>query len=115
MGKTGALGAFEELVLLALVRLGPAAYSVSVRREIEERSGSEVSMGAVYATLDRLEEKGYASSRLGDGSRSESGRPRRFYAIEEAGVEALARSRSVRDRMWEGVELSPASEPGGRS
>jgi len=115
MGKTGALGAFEELVLLALVRLGETAYSVTVRREIEERTGSDVSMGAVYATLDRLEEKGYASSRLGDGSRSRSGRARRFYAIDEPGVEALARSRTVRERMWDGVELSPASEPGSSS
>ncbi|HSR43465.1 MAG TPA: helix-turn-helix transcriptional regulator [Longimicrobiales bacterium] len=115
MGKTGALGAFEELVLLALLRLGETAYSVSVRREIEDRTGSEISMGAVYATLDRLEEKGYASSRLGDGSRSGSGRPRRFYAVEEEGREALARSREVRGRMWDGVEPFPAPERGGGS
>ena len=111
MGKTGLLGAFEEIVLLALVRGGDEAYGVSVRRDIEERSGRSVAMGAVYATLDRLEEKGYAVSRVGDASESRRGRPRRYYIILPEGLKALTQCREVRGNMWEGIELpSPSGQ-----
>lgn len=111
MGKTGVLGSFEELVLLALTRQGEDAYSVTVRRELEERSGSRVSMGAVHATLDRLEEKGLIHSRLGEPDGSRRGRPRRHYGLTPAGARALARTKRIRERMWQGIELPiPGSE-----
>ena len=112
MGKTGLLGAFEETVLLALVRGGDEAYGVSVRREIEERSGRSVTIGAVYATLDRLEEKGYAVSRVADASEARRGRPRRYYKILPEGLEGPAQGRGVRGNMWEGIERPVVSRVG---
>ena len=106
MGKTGVLGAFEELVLLALLQQGRNAYGVSIRRELEERSGSEVTMGAVYATLDRLEDKGFVHPRPGEAKESRRGRPRRYYEILPPGIAALERTRTVRQTMWQGIELS---------
>ena len=108
MGKTGVLGAFEELVLLAVFHQGSVAYGVSVRRELEERTVSDVTMGAVSATLDRLEEKGLLVSRTGERTVSRRGRPRRYFALSPAGVAELERTRSVRDSMWAGADLKNA-------
>ena len=105
LSKTGVLGAFEELVLLALVHQGENAYAVSIRRELVERSGSEVAMGAVYATLDRLEAKGLVRSRDGERLEVRRGRPRRYYDILTDGVAALEQTRDVRSMMWQGIEL----------
>ena len=113
MGKTGVLGAFEELVLLALLQQGKTAYGVSIRRELEERSGSDVTMGAVYATLDRLEDKGMVRPRGvddggsgGETTESRRGRPRRYFDILPGGLEAREQTRRVRNTMWQGIELS---------
>ena len=65
MAKGKYLGDFEQLVILAVMRLGEGAYGMTVRREIEDHSGRQVSLGAIYATLDRLEDKGFVSSTLG--------------------------------------------------
>ena len=108
MGKTGVLGSFEELVLLALLHQGEDAYSVTIRRELEARSGAQVSMGAVHATLDRLEEKGLVRSRSGDSATQRRGRPRRFYGLSEQGVNELARTRRIRETMWRGIDLASA-------
>ena len=110
MGKTGVLGAFEELVLLALLHQGRDAYGVSIRRELEERSGSDVAMGAVYATLDRLEDKGLVRPQAAEREESRRGRPRRYYEILAAGVEALEQTRRVRDTMWQGIDLAALEE-----
>lgn len=110
-GKTGVLGSFEEMVLLAVLRNGTDAYSVNIRRELAERTGSDVAMGAVYATLDRLEEKGLVSSEVEEPSGERPGRPRRFYTVAPAGLEALRDTRSVRDAMWRGVAIAPAGSP----
>ncbi|HEX7088621.1 MAG TPA: helix-turn-helix transcriptional regulator [Longimicrobiales bacterium] len=101
------LGEFEHLVLLAVARLEGAGYGVTIRREIERRAGRAAAIGAVYATLERLEAKGYVSSRLGEPTAERGGRARRHFRLEPAGAAALARSRRVLDRMWEGVELEP--------
>ena len=106
MGKTGLLGSFEEMVLLAVVHQADQAYGVSIRRELAVRSGSDVTMGAVYATLDRLEEKGFVAPREGERRESRRGRPRRYYRILPDGVDALDETRRIRERMWRGVELS---------
>jgi len=73
MKKSNSLGDFEQLVMLALVRIGQGAYGMIVRREIEERTGREVSLGAIYATLDRLEGKGLVSSSLGESEQIRRG------------------------------------------
>ena len=96
------LGAFEEQVMLAVARTAGEAYGMSVRRELERVTERDVTVGAVYATLDRLEAK-----RLVSSSRSgyDAG-ARRLFAITAAGARALAETRSVRERLWRGVDLS---------
>jgi len=113
LGKTGVLGAFEELVLLALLHQAPQAYAVTVRRALTERLGSDVAMGAVYATLDRLEEKDLIRSRPDDQPPSTPGRPRTYYDIRPDGLRALEQTRRIRASMWKGITL-PASA-GGRT
>ena len=109
MSKTGVLGAFEEMVLLAVLHQGEGAFGVSIRRELQERTESDVAMGAVYATLDRLENKGLVKSRTGERHVSRRGRPRRYYDIQPAGTTELERTLNVRDRMWDGIELPTAT------
>jgi len=95
------LGTFEEQVLLAVLRTGAEAYGMGVRREIEEVTGREVAVGAVYATLDRLESKALVSSRRAEVE----GVSRRLFAVTPAGARALAETRAMRERLWRGVEL----------
>jgi DNA-binding PadR family transcriptional regulator len=97
------LGAFEQAVLLALVRLRDDAYGRRVLGEVCARLQRDVAAGALYTTLDRLEQRGLISSRLEAGNAVRAGRPRRFYAIEQAGVRALNDSRAAVDHIWRGV------------
>jgi PadR family transcriptional regulator PadR len=99
MAKSELLGAFEQLILLALVRLGSDAYGMTVRREIESRTGRPTSLGAVYITLDRLERKGYISSHTGGATAERQGRARRFFRLESSGRLALAQALDAVDRM----------------
>ncbi len=105
MAKGQFLGEFEHLVLLAIARLEPAGYGATVRHEVEERTGRPVSVGALYATLDRLTAKGYVAVRPGLAEPERGGRPKRFLSLEPAGADALDASRHMLDRMWDGVEL----------
>lgn len=100
MSVDAPLGTFEEQVLLAVLRTGHDAYGMEVRREIERVTGREVAIGAVYATLDRLEAKGLADSSraLGEGSR-------RVFRATARGAEALTATRAMRERLWSGVDL----------
>ena len=96
------LGSFEEQVMLAVVRTGAAeAYGMAVRRELERVTGREVTIGAVYATLDRLEAKRLVRS-VRAGS---AGASRRVFALTRRGAEALAKTRAVRERLWRGVDV----------
>lgn len=101
------LGSFEEQILLAVLRTGEEAYGMAVRRELEAVSGRDVTIGAVYATLDRLEAKGLLESGRGLGSRS-----RRVFAVTPAGAAALAETRAMRQRLWQGVQLGRLLEEG---
>ena len=100
-GRQSYLGEFEQVVLLAVARLKAEAYGMAVRAEIAERTGREVTIGAMYATLDRLVAKGYLRSR----DEASDGRPRRFFAITASGVEALESARELQTRMWAGLRL----------
>jgi PadR family transcriptional regulator PadR len=102
MSEPGPLGAFEEQVLLAVVHAGDDAFGMNVRREIEGRTGREVAIGAVYATLDRLEAKGLIVSTR---PRS-SGVSRRVFRVTGAGSSALGDTRMMRDRLWHGIDLA---------
>jgi DNA-binding PadR family transcriptional regulator len=104
------LGEFEQIVLLAVLRLGREAYGMTIRREIEQRAGRPTSIGAVYATLERLEAKGYVTSVRGEPTPERGGRAKRYYQVELSGVQALQRSREALERMWQGLE--PVPEPG---
>jgi PadR family transcriptional regulator PadR len=92
-------GSFEQLVLLAVLRLRDQAYGMTVRTELENRTGQPVSLGAVYTTLERLEGKGYLNSRPPAGGAEREGRARRFFSVEKSGLEALQRALDVLDRM----------------
>lgn len=104
MAKGDSLGEFEQIILLALMRLGPAAYGMAVRREIEERTGRRVSIGAVYATLERLENKGYVSSSAGEPTAERGGRAKRFFRIESSGERALRDSQDAIRKMMAGLK-----------
>ena len=95
---------FEQLVLLAVLRLGDGAYAVPIRDEIEARTGRAPARGAVYATLERLEGKRYLESRLGEPLAERGGRPRRYYRVKPAGARALEESWNALRRMWQGLE-----------
>jgi DNA-binding PadR family transcriptional regulator len=99
------LGEFEHMIVLALLRLEDQAYGVTVRQEIEFRAKREVSIGAVYATLDRLEAKGYVKSRLGDPTPERGGRSKRFFHVTPKGVAAVNRTHRALRSMTEGLDL----------
>jgi PadR family transcriptional regulator PadR len=105
MSSHGYLGEFEHIVLLALLRLRDRAYGVTVRREIEVRIGREVSIGAIYATLDRLESKGYVKSHLGDPTPERGGRSKRFFRVSAKGVVAVNRTHRALQSMTAGLDL----------
>jgi PadR family transcriptional regulator PadR len=83
------LGAFEQLLLFTVLRLGEDAYGVAIRETLEERTGRAYSAGAIYTALGRLEERGLVTSRLGDSTPGRAGRPPKYYEIEPAGARAL--------------------------
>ena len=98
------LGEFEQIVMLALLRLGPDAYGATVCAEIEKRGGRDVSVSAVHTTLERLEQKGLVKSRIGDPTPQRGGKRKRHYDIAALGMKALQSSyRSIRN-MADGVE-----------
>jgi PadR family transcriptional regulator PadR len=102
MNDDAPLGAFEEQVILAVVHAGADAFGMSVRREIESRTGRDVAIGAVYATLDRLEAK-----RLISSVRSKiTGTSRRIFRVTTAGTRALMATRAMRDCLWRGIDLA---------
>jgi len=101
MAKGEFPGEFEQIIMLAVLRLEEHAYGMEVRREIETRTGRDASIGAVYATLDRLETKGLVRSREQD----DSGRVRKLYRITAEGNRALARTHQAASRMWEGLRV----------
>lgn len=99
------LGAFEQAVLLAVLRLGDDAYGRAILKDVETRLEREVAAGAVHTTLDRLERKGFLASSMGSGTPMRDGRARRFYRLKPAGVRALDEARYTLDRVWRGVTL----------
>ena len=111
------LGEFEQLLLFAVLRLGERAYGVRIRQEIVRRTGKEVSAGAVYTGLDRLQARGYVASRQAESSPSRRGRPRKYYRVEPEGARALAATYGNVERMAEGVldDLQTLADASGRA
>lgn len=98
------LGDFEQLVLLALVRLGPDAYGATIRREIELRTGRDLAMSAVYVTVDRLEAKGLVRTRVGEPTSERGGRRRKHVTLQSAGRRAVAGAYRRFKAMVDGLE-----------
>ena len=110
MGKGDFLGEFEQVVLLAVIRQEDEGYGMSIRREIEESVGRDVTIGAVYATLDRLERKGLLRSYEGEATPVRGGRARKHFAVTPEGAAALRTSRAMMNQLWDGVDLGSYGE-----
>lgn len=104
MKRTGYLGELEQMILLAVLQLDGEAFGANVLQELSERVGRTVSRGALYVTLDRLEEKGMLTSQLGDPTPRRGGKPKRYLTVTRAGLAALRRSRTAWMRLWEGLD-----------
>jgi DNA-binding PadR family transcriptional regulator len=107
MAERPTLSYLEQLALLAVARLGDEAYGVTVHREIEKRSGEGASIAAIYAALDRMEERGLVTTWTSAPTRQRGGRARKHFRISPAGSRAVHDARAALDRMWEGLELDP--------
>jgi len=109
MGQSSLLGEVEQLVLLAILRLGDEAYAVPIRALIKEDAGIDLSRGTIYVTLERLERKGYVTSWFSDPQAVRGGKARRFFRLKPFGVEAVKASKRGLDRLAEGtVAAAPA-------
>jgi PadR family transcriptional regulator PadR len=109
IARTGpgfAIGEFEQVVLLALIRLGADTYGAAIRREIEARTGRELAISAVYITLDRLESKGFVRSRIGDPTPQRGGRRRKHFTLLPAGRRAIVQVCRTFSLMVEGLDLA---------
>ncbi len=98
-----ALGNFELMILLTLIRLGDDAYGVPISEEIQESTGRRVLLTSVYAALERLEEKGLATSAMGDPTPERGGRAKRYFRITAKGLGQVRRTKLALTRLWKGV------------
>jgi DNA-binding PadR family transcriptional regulator len=103
------LGEFEQVVLLAILRLGDQAYGLTIRNEIGACTDRVPAPGAVYTTLDRLEDKGLVTSRYGDATPERGGRARRYFNVTAQGVRALSRAQRTFQRLLKGLTLPGVS------
>ena len=101
------LGEFEQTVMLAVLQLKDDAYGMTIRQEIESRTGREVAVAAVYITLDRLLAKQYVSATIGEPTKERGGRAKRFYRVEGNGLQALRRTQEAMRNMAQGLSLVP--------
>lgn len=108
----GYLGEFEELVLLTIAAFTDEAYGVVIKEDIEKRTNRSLSIGALHSTLTRLEEKGFITSRLGGATKERGGRKKRFFDLTTEGKTALAKSKELRDELWNlsKIKLNPSHE-----
>ena len=104
MATQAPLGEFEVVVLMAAMHLGREAFGSAIRDEIERRTDRAVARGAVYITLDRLEDKGLLASEAGEASAKRGGRPKRLFRATPAGIKAVKHSLSLLARMHKGLE-----------
>jgi len=107
MKRPDALGEFEQAVLVAVAHLDDEAYGVTIRREIETRTGRTIAVGALYTAIDRLEAKGFVTSSMSDPTPVRGGRSKRHVRLSPAGRNALRQSREFLSRMWNGLRLEP--------
>lgn len=108
--KRAAIGELEQLVLLAVLRLGDKAYTVAIREEIAERAGRRLSRGAVYATLERLERKGLLESHFGESTAERGGKAKKFFCALPSAVAALEQNQRSLHAMWDGIDWAAAKK-----
>lgn len=101
------LGEFEELILIAILKLKNETYGVPLAETIEEMSGKRVSIGALYTSLARLEEKGFISSRIGEPTDERGGRAKKYFSVEGTGYQVLRDIEATRADALEGIILQP--------
>lgn len=104
MGR-GALGEFEQLVLLAVLRLKDEAYAVSIVEEIRAKTRRDASLASIYVVLGRLESKGFLTSEVEGAASDRGGRPRRYYGATPLAIEALRASRDALMSLWDGLAV----------
>lgn len=104
MTRIANLGDLEQLILLAILRLGDDAYGVTIRTELSRRAGRAITPGALYTSLERLEGKGLVISRMGDPTPRRGGRAKRYVKVSSAGLSALRRALRAHERMLDGLE-----------
>ena len=97
-------GEFEQMVLLAVLRLGQGAYALAVLRELDQQAGRRVSRGALYKTLDRMEAKGMVRWQVEEATPDRGGHPRRLFSVTPQGVALLQASRDALFRLWDGLD-----------
>src|SRR5580704_12267661 len=100
------LGEFEQVVLLAILRAGDNAYGVTIRAEIEACTDRDPSPGALYTTLDRLEDKGLVASTFGEPTPQRGGRAKRYFTVTGSGMEAVVRAQRSYQRLLQGLKLT---------
>jgi PadR family transcriptional regulator, regulatory protein PadR len=100
MTERGYLGEFELMILLAVIHLGDEAYGVPISRELERHRGRSVSVGSVYAALERLEGKGLVESTLGNPTPERGGKAKRYFAVTDDGMRQVQETRRVLSRLW---------------
>lgn len=104
MPRQASLGEFEQLVMLAVLQLGAGAYGPAISRHLEESVGRQVSRGALYSTLDRLERKGFLRWEIEAATSERSGHRRRQFEVTPAGVAALRDAREALQTLWRGLD-----------
>ena len=103
MTERSYLGEFELMILLAVIHLGEEAYGVPISQELERHRGKDVSVGSVYAALERLESKGLVASSLGDPTPERGGKAKRYFRITKAGLRQVHETRRVLSKLWQAL------------
>ena len=103
MSKRDYLGHLELMVMLVLIRLGEKAYGIPIAHEIETKGGREISLGSIYATLDRLETKGLVSSELGEPTPERGGRAKKYFSVTAKGVREVRETQRLLKQLWQGL------------
>lgn len=104
------LGEFEQMILLAILRLRHEAYGTTIRQLLAQEISRDVAIGALYTTLDRLEKKGLVSSALGESTNERGGRAKKYFSVTADGQKALKRSKEALTNLWQGIALAQGKD-----